>query len=475
MILLLALVGPVRAEVFSAPFGDEDYGYFYPTAYYDHGGVDWACGSIRYSGHQGSDFGCGSWSGMDAGRDIVAAADGTVIYTNDGEYDRCSTGDCDGGSGCGNYVKIQHDDGTMALYCHMKEWSVAVSYGQRVSCGDKLGEVGSSGHSTGPHLHFEPRSSGNVGFDPFYGSCNTSGGYWIDQGSYDGLPGKSCGGGGVTDADGDGYDADSDCNDGDASIHPGTGEVCDDGIDQDCNGSDRASVTWYVDGDGDGYGAAATTVCGDQPAGTSATSGDCDDTRATVSPGTAELCDGLDNDCDGVIDDGPPTEMGAEIPALAARLVDMSAPRVLSPGDRGAVWAAFENVGAQPWPRGSLWLRPAATGEASPLLDETTWAAWDVLGVLQSDVPVGGTGIIEGSVRLDPEATGSVVETFTLTDTAGAPVRCPKGELSVDILMQADAPVIAVSRVAGSGCSTAPGRGWAWLLGLLGLLWRRRC
>ncbi len=63
----LLLLWSAAAQDYRAPFGDADYGYFYPTAYYDHSGADWACGSIRYSGHRGSDFGGGSWSGMEAG------------------------------------------------------------------------------------------------------------------------------------------------------------------------------------------------------------------------------------------------------------------------------------------------------------------------------------------------------------------------------------------------------------------------
>lgn len=132
---LALLFGVAAAVPLSYPFSDAHLGYTYPTAYYDHAGVDWACGSIRYSGHRGSDFGVGSWAGMDAGRDVVAAADGTVEYTNDGEYDRCTSGGCSGGSGYGNYVKIRHDDGSVTYYAHLRKWTVAVSTGQRVRCG----------------------------------------------------------------------------------------------------------------------------------------------------------------------------------------------------------------------------------------------------------------------------------------------------------------------------------------------------
>ena len=104
-----------------------------------------------------------------------------------------------------------------------------------------------------------------------------------------------------------GFVADStDCDDGDSSIHPGADEYCDI-VDHDCDGSSTAGAvdgsTWYFDGDGDGYGdsGAATTACS-RPSGSVALAGDCDDTDASISPAAAELCDGVDNDCDGTAD-----------------------------------------------------------------------------------------------------------------------------------------------------------------------------
>ena len=186
--MLALLVSGALAQDYRFPAGDEHYGYFYPTAYMDEGGRDWGCGDIYYSGHGGSDFGVGSWTGMDAGRRVVAAADGLVIATNDGEYDRCSTADC----GEANYVIIEHANGRRTWYWHLRQWSVAVSAGQYVSCGTTLGYVGSSGNSTGPHLHFEVRESNGASGDPFDGPCSAPPTYWISQGDYGGLPGNTC-------------------------------------------------------------------------------------------------------------------------------------------------------------------------------------------------------------------------------------------------------------------------------------------
>ncbi|MDP7111612.1 MAG: M23 family metallopeptidase, partial [Myxococcota bacterium] len=220
-LLVLALLLPpcgALAQDYRMPCGDSDCGYFYPTSYYDHGGVqDWNCGSNSYSGHKGSDYGVGGFPGMYAGRDLVAAADGTVLATNDGEFDECQTGDCSGGGGYGNYVKLEHGDGKTTIYAHMRIWTVAVSAGQTVYCGQYLGQVGSSGYSTGPHIHFEVRESNGSQSDPFDGPCSSPPDYWTDPGAYGAIPGTACDGGqGAVDDDGDGYtEADGDCHDGD--------------------------------------------------------------------------------------------------------------------------------------------------------------------------------------------------------------------------------------------------------------------
>jgi len=193
-VLLLSLAAaPASAQNYAFPTSAEDYGHWYPTAYKDQGGEDWNCGNIYYSGHNGSDYGAGGFPGMDAGRDIVAAADGVVEYTNDGVADDCTTADCPGGGGFGNYVRLVHADGKQTYYAHMKTWSVAVSVGDSVACGQKLGEMGSSGYSTGPHLHFEVRVGGTA-HDPFDGPCSAPPSYWVDQGAHGGLPGLICDG-----------------------------------------------------------------------------------------------------------------------------------------------------------------------------------------------------------------------------------------------------------------------------------------
>ena len=97
-----------------------------------------------------------------------------------------------------------------------------------------------------------------------------------------------------------------DCNDGDASVHPGVPDTCD-GLDVDCDmviDENAPRIAYYADGDGDGWGAGEEFVlaCAPPP-GTADRPLDCDDTDPERFPGAPERCNGIDTDCDTVVDE----------------------------------------------------------------------------------------------------------------------------------------------------------------------------
>ena len=111
-----------------------------------------------------------------------------------------------------------------------------------------------------------------------------------------------------------------DCNDGNVSINPGAQEICN-GIDDDCDGlTDGADpdvvaiATWYADNDGDGFGNPLIPInsC-TQPLGFVDNALDCDDNFTSINPNAIELCNGVDDDCDGLIDAADPDLSGTAL------------------------------------------------------------------------------------------------------------------------------------------------------------------
>lgn len=142
---------------------------------------DYQCGSLGDDKHDGTDFRLLNMPAQKAGVDVVAAADGKVVNTREGvpdisvrEQDREKVSQI----GCGNAVVIDHGNGWRTAYCHMAKGSLTVRSGREVKAGEKIGQVGLSGLTEFPHLHFTVIKDGKP-VDPF---------------AY-GAPEKSCGGG----------------------------------------------------------------------------------------------------------------------------------------------------------------------------------------------------------------------------------------------------------------------------------------
>jgi murein DD-endopeptidase MepM/ murein hydrolase activator NlpD len=97
--------------------------------------------SGKYRMHKGLDF-----AGPNGTR-VSAAGPGEIIYAaRKGSF--------------GNFVEIDHGNGVVSRYAHLRK--ISVKKGMEVIAGQKIGEVGSTGASTGPHLHWEVRISGSA-------------------------------------------------------------------------------------------------------------------------------------------------------------------------------------------------------------------------------------------------------------------------------------------------------------------------
>ena len=141
---------------------------------------DFQCGPLTYDGHKGTDFAVPTEADMRRGVTVVAAAPGVVTATRDGmpDINMFAPGAPDlTGRECGNGVVIDHGEGWETQYCHLAQGSISVTQGDQVASGTPLGDVGLSGQTEFPHLHFAVRKDGDV-VDPFLpdgsAACGTS-------------------------------------------------------------------------------------------------------------------------------------------------------------------------------------------------------------------------------------------------------------------------------------------------------------
>jgi len=178
--LLFVLVSAVSgwAIEFSMPlicdYGEDCYIQNYVDTDPSPKSSDYDCGSLTYDGHKGTDFRI-SWTDYQKGVDVVAAAPGVVLRVRDGMEDKDARSRASmKGREIGNGVIVRHSDGYETVYAHMKRGSVRVKPGDQVSRGQVLGQVGLSGMTVFPHLHFGIRLEGKT-VCPFTGSAGKSG------------------------------------------------------------------------------------------------------------------------------------------------------------------------------------------------------------------------------------------------------------------------------------------------------------
>ncbi len=138
--------------------------------------------SFSYDDHHGTDYAAG------LGTAVYAGAIGSLYQRCDGCPDNGTV--CSACGAFGNQVRISHpSDGRVSIYAHLKNGTVA--WPQTILCGGPVGQSGSSGQSTGPHLHFELWQNTGIGsrLDFYGGSCNSPS-YWVNQNG--GWPTTQC-------------------------------------------------------------------------------------------------------------------------------------------------------------------------------------------------------------------------------------------------------------------------------------------
>ena len=212
-----------------------------------------------------------------------------------------------------------------------------------VACEPSGGEVGTGGDCDDTDARMHPGAEETDCADPTDYNCDGSTGY--------------------ADADGDGWAACTECDDADASVSPAGTETCN-AVDDDCDGTTDENdavdaSTWYADTDGDGYGdPASPSVACDAPAGFVGDDTDCDDGDPAVNPAASEVCNLVDDDCDGATDDDDtPTDPddwyrdadgdGYGDPASVSTACEQPSDHVASAGDCDDTDSAVSPVGVE--------------------------------------------------------------------------------------------------------------------------------
>ena len=195
------------------------------------------------------------------------------------------------------------------------------------------------------------------------------------------------------DADGDGSPDPLDCDDDEAGIYPGAPERCDE-EDNDCDQqTDEDPVDglpFYVDGDGDGFGADGVVAACRLGRGLALADGDCDDADPTRYPDAVEACDEIDQNCDGQASDAAGTSPDCPVESCLAQLIE-------SPGSAD----------------GAYWIALAAGGVAQVWCDQTTEGGGWTLGFLRNTAASGSQGEFGGadvpadSLGVSPQAASS--------------------------------------------------------------------
>ena len=140
--------------------------------------LDWNCGRQTYDTHTGEDSIIRSFREQAIGVPVFAALDGRVTEVQGPNWPDDSWGTHT--RPYDNHVVVAHANRQETVYGHFKRGSISVHVGRRVLAGQQLGLTGSSGNSSGPHLHLTTRWRGDV-YEPFAGRCRPGSSGWLNQ------------------------------------------------------------------------------------------------------------------------------------------------------------------------------------------------------------------------------------------------------------------------------------------------------
>lgn len=134
---------------------------------------DAACNARTYDAHKGTDIAVRDWGEANSGVDVLAIAPGKVLRLRDGESDSFKTRAefaslSEQKKDCGNGLIIDHGQGWLSQYCHLKNGGFKVGAGDSVTRGKPIAEVGMSGVTEHPHVHLSVIHEGQI-IDPFTG------------------------------------------------------------------------------------------------------------------------------------------------------------------------------------------------------------------------------------------------------------------------------------------------------------------
>ena len=218
-----------------------------------------------------------------------------------------------------------------------------------------------------------------------------------------------------------GYVADdSDCNDADPSVSPAATELCN-SVDDDCDGSvDNGAadvLIWYADSDGDGYGDASDSALScTAPAGYVADATDCKDTVASINPAATEVCDSLDNNCDGTVDEGVTTTWYRDVDLDGYGVATTTKESCTEPAGYASNDDDCDDADASAYP-GAPEVYDSADNDCDGTVDESWWVGTGADGALS--VAAGSTLVWDAGNPVTTISGDTVVVTGLVTVAAG--------------------------------------------------------